>query len=221
MRVSWYFVRRELLLAGRASGTWFQPLAFFTLVLLLFSLATTMERHFLERFAPGVLWLSALLASSLSIEWPLARDRDDGSLDQLLVAPQSLSMIMLAKAFAHWLITGVPIVILAPLYGYLWFLPGADTWVVSAALLPGTWLIALIGLFGAAMTVRLKSANLLLALLTMPLYVPALVFGAIAMDAAALGLAVTGPLAMLAAMALVASVLLPFASAAALRVMLD
>lgn len=219
MRVFQIFLRRELLLVSRIRGMWFEPLAFFTLILLLFPLAVTVEHHLLERFAPGILWLAALLANSLSVERLLSFDRDDGSLDQLLLAPQSLTLAMLAKTFAHWLTVGVPIAILAPLYGYLWFLPGADTWVVSAALLPGTWLIAMLGLFGASLTVRFNGSNLLLALLVMPLYIPVMVFGAIAINAATLGLTATGQLAILFAMALMASVLLPLFTAVTLRMM--
>ena len=214
-------IRRELLVAGRTHGVWLEPASFFTLILLIFPLTTTIDRAVLGAVAPGFLWVAALLAGALSVGRLLASDCADGSLDQFLCSPRSLPAVMLAKAFTHWLTTGAPLSVLAPIYGYLWFLSGDGVPTVFVSLLLGTWLISLLGLFGASLTVHLRRGRLLLALLCLPFYIPGLVFGSAAIAAADAGLRAGGPLALLAALTVLATVLAPYASAVAVRVMAE
>jgi heme exporter protein B len=209
---------RDLRLAVRAGGGFGLALAFFLIVVVLVPLGVGPEAALLSVIAPGILWLGALLACLLSLDRIFALDHEDGSLDLLATAPVPLEGAVAVKALAHWLTTGLPLVLAAPVFGLLLSLPASgQPWlVVSLAL--GTPALSIIGAFGAALTVGLKRGGLLLSLLVLPLYVPTLVFGAEVVRRGAQGLAVETPLAMLAGITFGAVALLPFAAAAALRI---
>ncbi|GGB15521.1 heme exporter protein CcmB [Allosediminivita pacifica] len=209
---------RDLKLAVRAGGGFGLGLAFFLIVTVLIPFGVGPETELLSRIAPGVLWIGALLACLLSLDRIFALDWEDGSLDLLATAPLPLEAIVTIKAAAHWLTTGLPLVLAAPALGVLLSLPqGAYLWVlVSLAL--GTPALSVIGTFGAALTVGLKRGGLLLSLLVLPLYVPTLIFGAELARRGAAGLEVEAPLLMLAGISFGTLALLPFASAAVLRI---
>lgn len=209
---------RDLRLAVRAGGGFGLSLAFFLMVAVLVPLGVGPEGGTLARIAPGILWVGALLACLLSLDRIFALDWEDGSLDLIATAPIPLEAVAAVKAAAHWLTTGLPLVLLAPLLGILLNLPAAgQPWLVVSLLL-GTPALSAIGTFGAALTVGLKRGGLLLSLLVLPLYVPTLVFGAEAVSRGAAGLPAATPLLLLAAITLGAVALLPFATAAAIRV---
>ncbi|WP_417721489.1 heme exporter protein CcmB [Salipiger sp.] len=209
---------RDLRLAVRAGGGFGLGLAFFLIVVVLVPLGVGPETALLSRIAPGILWIGALLACLLSLDRIFALDREDGSLDLLATAPLPMEGIVTVKALAHWITTGLPLVLAAPVLGVLLTLaPGGYLWLlVSLAL--GTPALSVIGTFGAALTVGLKRGGLLLSLLVLPLYVPTLIFGAEVARRGAEGLAVQTPLLMLAGISCGAVALLPFASAAVLRI---
>ena len=208
---------RDLRLALRAGGGFGLGLAFFLIVTTLVPFSVGPESDLLGRIAPGVLWLGALLACLLSLDRLLALDYEDGTLDLLLTAPLPLEAAVSIKALAHWLTTGLPLVIAAPLLGVLLNLPvGGYGWLlVSLAL--GTPALSVIGTFGAALTVGIKRGGLLLSLLVLPLYVPTLIFGAEAARRGAAGLDPSTSLLLLAAITLGTIACMPFASAAVLR----
>jgi heme exporter protein B len=208
---------RDLRLAVRAGGGFGLGLAFFLIVVVLVPFAVGPAVGLLERIAPGVLWIGALLACLLSLDRIFALDREDGSLDLLAVSPLPLEGVVAVKAFAHWLTTGLPLVAVAPVLGLLLSLPEKGVIWLVVSLLAGTPALSVIGAFGAALTVGLKRGGLLLSLLVLPLYVPTLIFGAEVARAGATGLDTATPLVLLAAVTCVAVALLPFASAAVLR----
>ncbi|ETX30649.1 heme exporter protein CcmB [Roseivivax isoporae] len=211
---------RDLRLAVRAGGGFGLGLAFFLIVVVLVPLGVGPETALLSRIAPGILWIGALLACLLSLDRIFALDREDGTLDLLATAPLPMEGIAAVKALAHWITTGLPLVLAAPVLGVLLNLPaGGFAWLFLSLLL-GTPALSVIGTFGAALTVGLKRGGLLLSLLVLPLYVPTLIFGAEVARRGAEGLAVEAPLLLLAGVSLGALALLPFASAAVLRVTL-
>jgi len=209
---------RDLRLAMRAGGGFGLGLAFFLIVVVLVPFGVGPESGLLARIAPGILWLGALLACLLSLDRILALDWEDGSLDLLATSPLPMEGIVSVKALAHWLTTGLPLVLAAPVFGILLNLPapGFGWLVVSLAL--GTPALSVIGTFGAALTVGLKRGGLLLSLLVLPLYVPTLIFGAEVARRGAEGMALGTPLALLAGITCGTIALLPFASAAVLKV---
>ncbi|MDP2740291.1 MAG: heme exporter protein CcmB [Pseudorhodobacter sp.] len=209
---------RDLRLAMRAGGGFGLGLSFFLLVAVLVPLGVGPEGATLARIAPGILWVGALLACLLSLDRIFALDFEDGSLDLLATAPIPLEGVVAIKAFAHWLVTGLPLTLVAPVLGLLLNLPGAGYGWLVASLALGTPALSVIGAFGAALTVGLKRGGLLLSLLVLPLYVPTLIFGAEVVKRGALGLAVSTPLLLLAGITAGVAALLPFASAAAIRV---
>ncbi|WP_439522609.1 heme exporter protein CcmB [Marivita sp.] len=209
---------RDLMLAIRAGGGFGLGLAFFLIVTVLVPFGVGPETELLSRIAPGVLWIGALLACLLSLDRILALDWEDGSLDLLATAPLPVESIVTVKAFAHWITTGLPLVLAAPVLGVLLSLPGpAYVWVVIS-LAVGTPALSVIGTFGAALTVGLKRGGLLMSLLVLPLYVPTLIFGAEVARRGAEGLTVQTPLLLLAGISFGVIALLPFASAAVLRI---
>lgn len=209
---------RDLRLAVRAGGGFGLGLAFFLIVTVLVPFGVGPETGLLSRIAPGVLWIGALLACLLSLDRILALDWEDGSLDLLATAPLPMEGIVTVKALAHWLTTGLPLVLAAPLLGVLLSLPpGGYLW-VTVSLAVGTPALSVIGTFGAALTVGLKRGGLLLSLLVLPLYVPTLIFGAEVARRGAEGLTVETPLLMLGGVSAGVIALLPFASAAVLRI---
>ena len=209
---------RDLRLAVRAGGGFGLALAFFLIVVTLVPFAVGPDTELLGRIAPGVLWLGALLACLLSLDRIFALDREDGSLDLLATAPIPLEGVVAVKALAHWLTTGLPLTLAAPVFGVLLNLAPAGFLWLGAGLLIGTPALSMIGAFGAALTVGLKRGGLLLSLLVLPLYVPTLIFGAEVARRGAEALALGTPLALLGAITLGCLALLPFAAAAALRV---
>ena len=209
---------RDLRLAVRAGGGFGLALAFFLIVTVLVPLGVGPEVRLLSEIAPGILWVGALLASLLSLDRIFALDREDGSLDLLATSPLPLEGAVAAKAAAHWLTTGLPLTLAAPLFGLLLGLPGSGYAWLLATLALGTPALSMIGAFGAALTVGLKRGGLLLSLLVLPLYVPTLIFGAEAVRRGADGLSVATPVLMLSGISLGAVAVLPFAAAAALRV---
>ncbi len=209
---------RDLRLALRQPGDWLTPLSFFLLVILLFPLAITAEPSRLSLMAPGVIWVAALLAMLLSLDSLFRHDMEDGSLEQLLVSPAPLPLLVLAKVTAHWLQTGFCLLLLSPVAAVMLFLEPATLPALLASLLLGTPVLSLLGALAAALTVALRRGGALVPLITLPLMVPVIVFAAGAVQAAAMGLPVSGYLALLGAFFLLAVTLLPFATAAALRI---
>ena len=209
---------RDLRLAMRAGGGFGLALAFFLLIAVLVPFGVGPEGRVLALIAPGILWIGALLACLLSLDRIFALDFEDGSLDLLATAPIPMEGVVSLKALAHWLTTGLPLTLLAPLLGVLLNLPGpAYGWLVISLAL-GTPALSVIGTFGAALTIGLKRGGLLMSLLVMPLYVPTLIFGAEVVRRGAEGQAVLTPLTLLAGITAGAAALLPFASAAAVRI---
>jgi heme exporter protein B len=209
---------RDLRLAIRAGGGFGLGLAFFLLVAVIVPLGVGPEPGTLAKIAPGILWVGALLSCLLSLDRIFALDFEDGSLDLLATSPMPLEGVVAVKALAHWLVTGLPLVLAAPVLGVLLNLPlGGYVWLVISLAL-GTPALSVIGAFGAALTVGLKRGGLLMSLLVLPLYMPTLIFGAEVVKRGALGLAVSTPLALLAGITAGALALLPFAAAAAIRV---
>jgi heme exporter protein B len=209
---------RDLRLAFRAGGGFGLGLAFFLIVTVMVPFSVGPNSDTLSLIAPGILWLGALLACLLSLDRLLALDWEDGSLDLLATAPLPLEGVLSVKALAHWLTTGLPLVLAAPVLGVLLNLPAGGYLWITLSLLIGTPALSVVGTFGAALTVGLKRGGLLLSLLVMPLYVPTLIFGAEVARRGASGMSVETPLLMLAGITLGTIALLPFASAAVLRV---
>ncbi|EKD60677.1 MAG: Heme exporter protein CcmB [uncultured bacterium] len=209
---------RDLRLAVRAGGGFGLGLAFFLLVAVIVPLGVGPEPAVLARIAPGILWVGALLACLLSLDRIFALDFEDGSLDLLATSPMPLEGVVAVKALAHWLVTGLPLVLAAPVLAVLLNLPGAGFLWLVASLALGTPALSVIGAFGAALTVGVKRGGLLMSLLVLPLYMPTLIFGAEVVKRGAAGMAVATPLALLAGITAGAVALLPFASAAAIRV---
>ncbi len=209
---------RDLKLALRAGGGFGLGLAFFLIVTVLVPFSVGPQSSLLSTIAPGILWLGALLACLLSLDRLLALDWEDGSLDLLATAPLPLESVVSIKALAHWLTTGLPLVLAAPFLGVLLNLPVPGFFWLVISLLIGTPAMSVIGTFGAALTVGLKRGGLLLSLLVLPLYVPTLIFGAEVARRGATGMETQTPLLMLAGITAATIALLPFASAAVLRI---
>ena len=209
---------RDLKLAFRAGGGFGLGLAFFLIVTVMVPFSVGPDTEVLSKIAAGILWIGALLACLLSLDRILSLDWEDGSLDLLATAPLPLEGVLATKALAHWLTTGLPLVLAAPVLGVLLNLPGAGFLWICVSLFVGTPALSIIGTFGAALTVGLKRGGLLLSLLVMPLYVPTLIFGAEVARRGAVGLATETPLLMLAGITLGCLALIPFAAAAVLRV---
>ncbi|MEH6773826.1 MAG: heme exporter protein CcmB [Cereibacter changlensis] len=209
---------RDLRLAIRAGGGFGLGLAFFLLVAVLVPLGVGPEPATLAKIAPGILWVGALLACLLSLDRIFALDFEDGSLDLLATAPMPLEGAVAVKSLAHWAVTGLPLTLASPVLALLLNLPPQGYLWLVASLALGTPALSVIGAFGAALTVGLKRGGLLLSLLVLPLYVPTLIFGAEVVKRGAAGLEVGAPLLLLAGITLAVTALLPFASAAAIRV---
>jgi len=212
---------RDLKLAFRSRAELGVQLLFYVIVVTLFPLATTPERTLLANLGPGVLWVAALLASLLSLPRLFAVDFADGTLEQMAGSPWSLPALVSGKIAAHWLTTGLPVAVLAPLLGLQYALEAPALWTLAAGLLLGTPILSLLGAIGAALTLGLRGGGGLLALLVLPLCVPVLIFGAGAVDAVRAGLGAGANFSLLAAGLLIALTGAPLACAAALRIALD
>ena len=221
MSAFWSIVGRDLRLAFRRGGDAANVVIFFVLTITLFPFGIGPEPAILARVAPGVIWVAALLAAMLSLDRLFRADHDDGSLELLALAPLPLEVVVMAKCLAHWLSTGLLLVIAAPLLAVLLNMDGAGFAALLAAMVLGTPLLSLLGAIGAALTVSLRRGGVLISLLVLPLYIPVLIFGVGAVDAAVYGLAVKPHLMVLAGMLLAALPLAPWASAAALRPSLE
>ena len=211
-------LRRDVALALRLGGGGGIGLAFFVLTVVLLPLGVGAEGQVLARIAGGLLWIAALLAALLSLDRLFQADWEDGSLDQLMLAPMPLEQVVLVKAAAHWLTTGLPMTLVAPALGVMLQLPAPALPVLVLAMTVGTPALSLIGAVGAAITVGVRRGGLLLSILVLPLYLPTLVFGARAVERALLALDPTPALALTGAITLLAAALAPFAAAAALRI---
>lgn len=214
-------LKRDLLLAFRRQSDIATTLFFFIIVSSLFPLGIGPEPAVLSSIAPGVLWVATLLAGMISLTRLFAADFVDGSLEQMLLAPQPLALLVTAKVLAHWLVCGLPVVLLAPIIGLQYALPNDAILVLVYSLLLGTPALSLIGAIGAALTLGVRGSGLLVALLVLPLYIPALIFGAGAVAASQHGMSAQAHLSLLAACSLLALVLAPIATAAALRISVE
>ena len=211
-------LRRELLVAFRSLGDVINPLMFFVIAVTLFPLGGGADSEFLQSIAPGVIWVTALLAVMLSMDSLFRADFEDGSLEQLLMSPQPLYFLLLTKVFSHWLVSSLPLVILAPALASMLALPEQGIMPLVLSLLLGTPILSLIGAIGMALTVGLSRGGLLLAVLVLPLYIPVLVFGTGVVLSALNGLPIAGLLATLGALLVLAIILSPLAIGAALRI---
>lgn len=214
-------IRRDLLIARRQGGSSLLAIGFFITVAALFPFALGTDPIVLRQAAPGVIWVAALLATLLSLDRLFQADYEDGSLDQLALAPQALMLTVIAKILAHWLLTGLPLVIAAPIVGVLLNLPPEGFLVLIGAVALGTPALSLIGAIGAALTAGIRRGGLLVPLIVLPLYIPILIFGVGATSAAAQGLDPSAPLMLLGAISLIALVVAPPAATAALRLALE
>jgi heme exporter protein B len=214
-------LRRELRVALRRKGDVLNVLVFFVVVASLFPLGVGAEPNQLRAMAAGVVWIAALLAALLSLPRLFAADLADGTLEQMLVAPQPLLVLVLSKITAHWLTTGLPLAIAAPLIGMQYDLPAGALGILLASLLIGSPVLSLLGAAGAALTLGLRGGGALLGLLVLPLLVPVIVFGAGAVTAGLIGINPASHLSLLGAFLAVSSIVGPWAACAALRAALD
>jgi len=214
-------VARDLRLAWRQGSDAALVLAFFVLAVVLFAFGVGPEPQLLGRIAAGIVWVTALLAALLSLDRLFQGDFEDGSLEALALAPLPLEALVLAKCLAHWLTTGLPLVLVAPLLAALLQLDGAGYLPLVAAMALGTPSLSLVGAVGAALALGARRAGVLLSLLVLPLYIPVLIFGVAAVDQAVAGLAIKPHLLILAAFLVAALPLAPWAAAAALRPALE
>jgi heme exporter protein B len=212
---------KELTLAFRRWSDLAMPVMFFIIVCMLFPLAVGQDLKVLREVGPGAIWVAALLATLLSLNNLYRDDFEDGTLEQLALTSQPLTVLLLAKASAHWVITELPLIIIAPLLAVGFNLPAEGIFGLTLTLLIGTPALSLLGSVGAALTAGLRQASGLIALLLLPLTVPVLIFGARAADLAAAGQSIDGPLYLLGGISVLALTLCPFAMAAAVRVSLD
>jgi heme exporter protein B len=214
-------LRRDLVIAFRRRSEMVNPLLFFVLVTSLFPLGVGSQPKLLALMAPGVVWVAALLAALLSLDTIFRSDFEDGTLEQLLLSAQPVSVLVIAKVLAHWLITGLPLLLMAPVLGTFLGLPSQALGTLVWSLLFGTPALSLIGAIGVALTVGLRKGGVILSLLVLPLYVPILIFGAGAVGNAAMGIDATAQMYIMAAFLIFSLTLSPIATAAALRVSLS
>jgi heme exporter protein B len=216
-----WIVTRDLTLAWRRRADVLSTLFFFAIVVSLFPLGIGPETNLLRLIAPGVVWVAALLATMLSLGRLFANDYQDGTLEQLLLTPQPLYLVVLGKVLALWLVSGVPLALLSPVIGIQFGLGSNTLVVLVVSLLLGTPVLALIGSVGAALTLGLRGGGVLISILVLPLYIPVLIFGAGAVDASILGSGVEANLSLLGALLALSLIFAPWATAAALRISLE
>lgn len=214
-------VRRDLVLAMRRRADVLTTLVFFVMVVSLFPLGVGPEAKMLTKMAPGVVWVAALLASMLSLGRMFSADYLDGTLEQMLLVPQSLPVLVLGKILAHWMTSGLPLVLMAPVLGLQFSLPADQLGVLVLGLVLGTPVLSMIGAVGAALTLGLRGGGVLVSLLVLPLCIPVLIFGAGAVVAVASGMDYAAHLQLLAAVLVAAAVLTPWVTAQALRISLE
>lgn len=214
-------VRRDLLLAMRRRAEVLTTLFFFIIVVSLFPLGVGPEPQLLRTMAPGILWVAALLASMLALGRLFAPDHADGTLEQMALSPEPLTVIVIGKVLAHWIVSGLPLVLLSPLLAVQFGLDAPEIGVLAASLLLGTPVLSLIGAIGAALTLGVRGSGVLVALLVLPLYVPVLIFGAGAVGAQASGVGADAHLLLLGGALAGSAALAPWATAAALRIAIE
>ena len=214
-------IRRDLILAMRRRADVLTTLIFFVMVVSLFPLGVGPELDMLRKMAPGVVWVAALLASMLSLGRLFSADYLDGTLEQLLLAPQPLSMLVLGKMIAHWMVSGLPLVLMAPVLGLQFDMSAQSLWVLVVALLLGTPILSMIGAVGAALTLGLRGGGVLVSLLVLPLCIPVLIFGAGAVEAVTSGMSAVSHLSLLGAMLVLSLVFTPWVTAQALRISME
>ena len=219
--IFWNIIKRELQIAMRKQAEILNPLWFFLIVITLFPLVIGPDPKVLSRIAPGVAWVAALLSALLSFERLFRDDYIDGSLEQLMLTSQPLVLTALAKVLAHWLLTGLPLILLSPIAALFLSLEISIWWALVLTLLLGTPVLSCLGAIGVALTVGLRKGGVLLSLLVVPLFIPVLIFSASVLDAAGLNLPYSGQLAILGAILAGVMTLSPFAIATALRISLD
>ncbi len=217
----WIALRRDLAVAMQSKGELAQALAFMAIVVSLFPLAVGPEAQLLKRIAPGVVWVAALLAGLLTLPRMFASDYQDGTLEQVLLSPYPLPVLCAGKALAHWLTTGLPLTMLAPLLGFQYGLGADELGVLVVSLMLGTPVLSMLGAIGGALTLGVRGGSILMALLILPLFVPVLIFGAGAVEQVMSGQDPAANLSLLGAGLLASLVLTPMAIAAALRISLD
>lgn len=216
-----WIVWRDLMLAWRRRADVLATLFFFVIVVSLFPLSVSPEPALLRSIAPGVVWVAALLASMLSLGRLFSNDHSDGTLEQMLLTPQPLYLVVAGKILAHWLVAELPLVIIAPLLGVQFGLSQNTLLVLAGSLLLGTPVLSLIGSIGAALTLGLKGSGVLIALLVLPLYIPVLIFGSLAVDASIGGISPQADLSLLGAVLALSLIFAPWAACAALRISLE
>ncbi len=214
-------VKRDLLLAMRRRADVLTILVFFILIVSLFPLGVGPEMDMLRKMAPGVLWVAALLASMLSLGRLFSADYLDGTLEQMMLAPQSLSVLVLGKMFSHWVVSGLPLVLMAPVLGLQFDMPVEALLVLMFGLFLGTPILSMLGAIGAALTLGLRGGGVLLSLLVLPLCIPVLIFGSGAVEAVSSGLSVTSNLSLIAALLMLCLVFTPWVTAQALRISME
>jgi len=213
--------KRDLLIAFRRRSEVIHPLIFFVMVISLFPLAIGDDKVLLQKIAPAIIWVTALLATMLSLDNLFRSDFEDGSLEQMTLLKTPLSFLVTAKIIAHWFITGLPLILITPLLAVLLYLPGESISMLVLTLLLGTPTLSLIGAVGIALTVALRQGGVILSLLILPLYIPVLIFATLALQNTAQGFSAVAQLAMMLAILVLAITLSPFAIAAALKVSLN
>ena len=211
-------IKRDLVLAFRRRQDLANPLVFFVIVVSLFPLGVSPEKSFLATAAAGVVWVAALLATLLSLDSLFRADFEDGALEQMILSPQPLFLLVLGKVFAHWLVTGVPLILLSPILGLMLHLDEKLLGILVLTLIIGTPVLSLIGAIGAALTVGLRVGGVLLSLLILPLYIPILIFGTGTVQAAGAGMEYHAYLAIQGAIFMFSLVISPFAAGAALKI---
>lgn len=215
-------LKRDLLLAMRRRSEIFTVLFFFIVVISLFPLGISTEDKLLKQIAPGVVWVAALLASTLALDRLFSDDYEDGTLEQMTLAPVSLPIVVLAKMIAHWLLTGLPLVLISPLVGLFYHLPFESIKVMMLVLLLGTPVLSMLGAIAAALTLGLRGGGVLVSLLVLPLYIPVLVYGAGAISTSMVeGLSIQPYLLLLTAFMLLAVIFSPWATAAAIKISIE
>ncbi len=214
-------ISRDLMLAMRRRADVLTTLIFFVMVVSLFPLGVGPELDMLRKMAAGVVWVAALLASMLSLGRMFLADYLDGTLEQMLLAPQSLSVLVLGKILAHWMLSGLPLVLMAPVLGLQFDMSVQALWVLIASLLLGTPILSMIGAVGAALTLGLRGGGVLVSLLVLPLCIPVLIFGTGAVEAVTTGMSVSPHLLLLGALLVLASVFTPWVTAHALRISME
>ncbi len=218
----WVILKRDLLLALRRRSEIFTVLFFFLVVISLFPLGVSIEDEVLKRIAPGVVWIAALLASTLALDRLFSADYEDGTLERIVLAPSSLSVLVFAKILAHWLLTGLPLVLISPLVGLFYHLPMNSIFVMMFVLLIGTPVLSMLGAIAAALTLGLRGGGVLVSLLVLPLYIPVLVYGSGAISTSMVeGVSIEPYILLLLAFSLLSIVFSPWVTATALKISLE